>query len=139
MIHASTSQTITAAALYKTAQATYVAFRAPGASCTNAAGDLTTLQLIPGSPPRLAASWCATQGGSGSPIVTTTDGQSDAIVWGLGAEGDGLLHGFDGDTGAQIFSGAGATIAGLHRFNSPIAAKGRIFVAADSGVVAFTP
>jgi outer membrane protein assembly factor BamB len=60
-------------------------------------------------------------------------------VWGLGAEGDGHLHGFDGDTGAQIFSGAATTITGLHRFNSPIAAKGRIFVGADSGVVAFTP
>jgi hypothetical protein len=139
MIHAATSQIITAAALYKTALATYVAFRAPGASCTNAAGDLTTLKLMPGTPPRLVASWCATQGGAGAPIVTTTDGQSDAIVWGLGAEGDGHLHGFDGDTGSQIFSGAATTIAGLHRFNSPIAAKGRIFVAADSGVVAFTP
>jgi outer membrane protein assembly factor BamB len=139
MIHAATSQIITAAALYKTASATYVAFRAPGASCTNAAGDLTTLKLMPGTPPRLVASWCATQGGSGAPIVTTTDGQSDAIVWGLGAEGDGHLHGFDGDTGSQIFSGAATTIAGLHRFNSPIAAKGRIFVAADGGVVAFTP
>ena len=104
-----------------------------------AAGDLTTLKLMPGTPPRLVASWCATQGGAGAPIVTTTDGQSDAIVWGLGAEGDGHLHGFDGDTGSQIFSGAATTIAGLHRFNSPIAAKGRIFVAADSGVVAFTP
>jgi len=139
MIHAATAEIITAAALYKTAQATYIAFRAPGASCTNGAGDLTTLKLMPGTPPRLVASWCATQGGGGAPIVTTTDGQSDAIVWGLGAEGDGHLHGFDGDTGTQIFSGAATTIAGLHRFNSPIAAKGRIFVAADSGVVAFTP
>ena len=52
MIHAATSQIITAAALYKTASATYVAFRAPGASCTNAAGDLTTLKLMPGTPPR---------------------------------------------------------------------------------------
>jgi hypothetical protein len=137
-LHAATNGIINAAAVYTTATATYVAFRGSGALCTTGSGDLTTLKLVPGSPPTIAGSWCAT-GGAGSPMVTTTDGHADAIVWTLGAEGDGLLHGFDGDSGATVFAGGGVSISGMHRFNTPIAAKGRIFVAADSGVVAFTP
>jgi hypothetical protein len=72
-------------------------------------------------------------------MVTTTDGHSEAIVWGLGAEGDQMLHGFDGDTGASIFNGGNVAIPGMRRFNTPIAAKGRIFVASDNAVVAFKP
>jgi hypothetical protein len=139
MFRASTGAIITAAALYTTAQGTRVAFRGAGASCTNAAGTLTTLKIVAGAPPTFMGSWCGNPSGNGSPIVTTSDGQADAIVWALGAEGDNLLHGLDGDTGASIFGGGGVTISGLHRFNAPIAAKGRIFVAADSGVTVFTP
>ncbi len=43
----------------------------------------------------------------GSPIVTTTDGRSNPIVWILGADGDGRLHGFRGDNGEPLFAGAG--------------------------------
>jgi hypothetical protein len=72
-------------------------------------------------------------------MVTTTDGHADAIVWVVSAEGTNQLNGFDGDTGAVIFNGGGVTVSGARRFNSPIAAKGRLFVAADNGVVAFKP
>ena len=139
MFRAASAQIITAAALYTTAQGTRVAFRGAGASCTNATGNLTTLKIVAGAPPTFMGSWCANLGGNGSPIVTTSDGQAEAVVWVLGTEGDGLLHGLDGDTGASIFGGGGVTISGTHRFNAPIAAKGRIFVAADSGVTVFTP
>jgi hypothetical protein len=129
---------ISAAAVYTTATATYAAFKAAGTLCTSGGGgDLTTIKIVPGSPPTIAGSWCATQGGTGSPIVTTTDGTSNAIVWSVGAENSEQLHGFDGDTGATIYT-SGA-IPGVHRYNSPIAAKGRLFVAGDGGVVAFTP
>ncbi len=62
------------------------------------------------------------------------------IVWGIGSEGDQRLHGFDGDTGAPVFSGGGANelMAGTRRFNTGIAARGRIYVANDSRVYAFT-
>jgi hypothetical protein len=47
--------------------------------------------------------------------------------------------GFDGDTGAVIFNGTGQNaIANLSRWITPIAARGRIYVAADSNVYAFT-
>jgi hypothetical protein len=72
--------------------------------------------------------------------VTTTDGHANAIVWATGAEGDGRLYGFDGTTGAAIFTSAAGAISGtIRRFTTPIAAKGRIFVTTDSEVVAFKP
>jgi hypothetical protein len=75
---------------------------------------------------------------------TQVDG-GDTIVWGLGTEGtsegpgDSRLHGFDGDTGATVYAGGGAAeqMGPLHRFITPIAAKGRIFVAGDNQVYAF--
>lgn len=129
---------INAAVVYATAQDTYVAFKGQSLMCS---GDLTALRIKPGSPPTIQSAWCATQSGTGSPMVTTTDGHAEAIVWGLGAEGDGRLHGFDGDTGAVVFAGGGPGdgMAGLRRFSTAIAAKGRIFVAADDTVYAFTP
>jgi len=72
-------------------------------------------------------------------MVTTSDGTHDAIVWVPGAEGSNKLQAFDGDTGASItFAGGSVTIPNMRRFNAPIAAKGRIFVAADNLLIAFT-
>jgi outer membrane protein assembly factor BamB len=129
---------INAAVVYRTPQDTYVAFKGPGATC---GGDLTAVRIKPGAPPSFEDAWCATQGGLGSPMVTTTDGHAEAIVWGLGAEGDGRLRGFDGDTGDVVFDGGGAGdgMKGVRRYSTAIAAKGRIFVAADNTVYAFTP
>ncbi len=128
-------------ALYATDTATYLVYRGPGQACTggNAGTDLSTLKIVPGSPPTFGGSWCTAATGGGSPIVTTTDGHSDAIVWVVGAEGNELLQGFDGDTGATIFAGGATPIPGARHFTAPIAAKGRIFVAADNIVVAFKP
>ncbi|PYM63873.1 MAG: hypothetical protein DMD79_07490 [Candidatus Rokuibacteriota bacterium] len=45
----------------------------------------------------------------------------------------------DGDTGQPIFDGGGpgATMARIRRYQTPVAAKGRIFVAGDERVYAF--
>jgi outer membrane protein assembly factor BamB len=138
--HAAVTPIITAPALYTTAVATYVTFFGNGAFCVGAGGGtIATLTITPGTPPTLAGAWCAT-GGNGAPMVTTSDGHADAIVWQLGAEGDNRLHAFDGDTGAALaFPGSNVSIPNMRHFNSPIAAKGRILVAADGAVVAFTP
>jgi outer membrane protein assembly factor BamB len=130
---------ISAPVVYSTATATYVATRGNGSACTTGSGDLLTVKIMPGSPPTIAKSWCAA-GGAGSPMVTTSDGHADAIVWTLGAEADGHLHAFDGDTGTAIaFTDAKVNIPGMRKFNTPIAAKGRIFVPVDGGIVAFKP
>jgi outer membrane protein assembly factor BamB len=134
-----TDEIISAPVLYTTATATYVAARANGRICTSGQGDLFTVKIVPGSPPTLAASWCAT-GGAGAPMVTTSDGHSDAIVWTLGAESDNHLHAFDGDTGAAIpFTDSNLNVPGLRRYNTPIAAKGALYVPVDGGVVLFRP
>jgi hypothetical protein len=132
---------IQAAAAYTTSHGTYVVFRGNGVGCpAGQSGDLTAVKINAGSPPTPAVAWCARQGGSGSPMVTTTDGHAEAIVWTLSAGGTTRLLGFDGDTGAPIFDGSGPSDAmgRSSQFITPIAANGRIFVAADAAVHAFT-
>ena len=127
---------INAAVSYTTNQGTYVVFKGKGASCPGGlSGDLTGVRIGAASPPTLATAWCASQNGLGSPMVTTTDGHAEAIVWSVGAEGDGRLHAFDGDTGAAI---ASAAVGAVRRYQTPIAAGGRLYVAADDAVRAFT-
>ncbi len=136
--HVSSGSVITAPVVYTTATATYVSIRANGAGCTGGAGALATFVIAPGAPPSLTPAWCGGVG-SGAPMVTTTNGKDNAIVWLPGAEATNHLQAFDGDTGAAIiFPGATATIPGMHRFTPAIAAKGRIFVVADGAVVAFS-
>ena len=136
----STSPIINAAATYSTALGTYVAFKGAGAHCPpGQGGDLVALRVVPGAPPRLETAWCARVGGAGSPMVTTTDGHAEAIVWSVGAEGDERLRGFDGDTGQVLFAGGGPgdALGTVRRFQTPVLAAGRIFVAVDGGLKAF--
>jgi len=136
--HVSRSQIINAAVAYTTGQGTYVVFKGQGMGCPGgSSGGLTALKIAAASPPAISVAWCAGPGGSGSPMVTQS-GAGDTIVWWVGAEGDSLLHGFDGDTGAVVFGGGSDALPSVARFSTPIAAKGRIFVATTSSVVAFT-
>jgi hypothetical protein len=133
--HVSSSSIIQAAASYRTTLGAYVVF------CGNTSqSQLTSIRISGGNPPAITNVWTKSQGGRGSPFVTSTDGTNNVIVWGLGAEGDQRLHGFDGDTGNTVFAGGGATelMAGIRRFNTAIAARGRIYVAGDNRIYAFT-
>jgi hypothetical protein len=136
------SGVITSAATYTTAQGTYVVFNANGAACPGTSGNLVALRISPAAPPELSVAWCARFTGRSGSAVTTTDGSSEAIVWVIGASGDNRLHGFDGDTGATVFSGGAnsptETIPNVHYFQVPIAVDGRIFVAGSAGAYAFT-
>ncbi len=135
-----TNEIINAAAAYSTSQGTYVVFKGNGSNCpAGQSGDLTAVRIVPGAPPAVQTAWCAEQNGEGSPMVTTTDGHSEAIVWSVGAEGDNRLHGFDGDTGQIIFAGGGPddVIGSVRRYQTPILANGRIYIAADGVVKAF--
>jgi len=148
----STSDIITSPVTYTTAQGTYVVFNGFGIGCPNGkAGNLTALKITPGAPPTISTAWCATTNGNGIPIVTTTDGAQNAVVWAVGTEGldpktngilpgDNRLHGFDGDTGEVLYDGGGANdaMSTTRRYITPIAAKGRLFVGADDQLFAFT-
>jgi PQQ-like domain len=137
----STQPIRTAPAAYPAADGVFVAFRGQGAHCPSAPSDhnLTALQIRAGSPPALATAWCGAFKGEGSPIVTTTDGRANPIVWIVGAEGDGLLHGYRGDTGEPLFTGGGSgnAMTGLRHFQTLLAAGGRLYVGADGRIYAF--
>jgi hypothetical protein len=131
----------TASAAYPAGEGVYVAFQGPGAHCPDSRrhGALTVLQIRAGSLPTLVTGWCGALRGEGSPIVTTTDGRANPIVWILGAEGDDRLHGYRGDTGEPLFDGGGPkdAMTGLRHFQDLIAAGDRLYVGADDRLYAF--
>ena len=92
------------------------------------------------SPPTINVAWCADNEGRGSPIVTTTDGRSEAVIWTTGAFNSNRLHGFDGETGEVLFDGGGEAeqMTDVGHLQTPIAVNGRIFVAAHDQLYAFT-
>jgi PQQ enzyme repeat len=104
-------------------------------------GNLLAMTLSTTSPPTLVPAWCASTGGTGSPIVTTTDGTSNPIVWVVGAQGTDQLVAFDGDTGSPVYtSGGGKNQMGLiYEWTSPIDANGRIVVGGTNAVYSFVP
>jgi hypothetical protein len=134
------SSIIQGAATYRTNQSTYVAFRSDRST-------LSAFRITAASPPAIATGWSATRsnGGCGSPFVTSTDGTNNTIVWVVGTDdhgnpGDQRLHGYGGDTGAVVYGGGGPNelMAGTHYYSTTgIAARGRIYVAGDNKVYAF--
>jgi outer membrane protein assembly factor BamB len=132
---------IQAAVTYHTNQNTYVAFRASRTT-------LSAFRITATDPPTIVSGWSATRndGGCGSPFVTTADGSSNPIVWvvgtaGWGIEGDQRLHGYDGETGTVVYAGGGPNelIPSTHSYSTTgIVARGRIYVAGDNKVYAFT-
>jgi hypothetical protein len=123
-----------AAATYRTNQGTYFVFRA-GSTAVSA------YKITAANPPLIVPAWSVSQSGQGSPWVTTTDVTNNAIVWVVGSEGgDQRLHGYNGDTGAVVYAGGGANelMANTRKWNTGIAARGRIYFAASNKVYAFT-
>jgi outer membrane protein assembly factor BamB len=132
---------ITAAAAWPARDAVLVAYQARGASCPNGAhvSGIAALVVTAETGNQLHSAWCAPLDGGGAPIVTTTDGGSEPIVWAVGAEGDDRLHGFRGDTGAEIYAGAGTGegMDGLRHFATILVAAGRFYIAGDGHIFAF--
>ncbi len=120
----------------------FVAFQGDGSACPGGpgTGGLTVLRISAPSRGGLSTAWCAEVNGAGSPITTTSDGSADRIVWIAGAEGDNRLHGFRGDSGQPVFTGGGrgGRIPGLRHFVTILAADGRLYVAGDDRIYAFS-
>jgi 3-oxoacid CoA-transferase B subunit len=126
----------TAPAVYQTDAQTLVAFTNSGNShCSG--NNITALNVAAGGASPMSFAWCAGLNGGGAPIVTTTDGKANAIVWTVGAEGDNALHGFSVADGKTVFSGAGTAMSGLHHFQTILATRDRFYVAGDNNVYAF--
>jgi outer membrane protein assembly factor BamB len=126
----------TGPAVYSTATEDRVAITNPKPIGCSATGIMMIRLVRRGNTP-VSVDWCAAYSGDGSPIVTTTDGTANPIVWVTGNEGDNELHGFNALTGATVFDGAATTMSGLHKFSTLIAADGRLYVGADNTVYAF--
>ena len=134
MTQVSTSEIITAMATYPGATAARVAFEGQGAACPSGqSGNLVMLQITARA---IATAWCASFNGQGAPIVTTTDGKANPIVWVAGAKGDGKLYGFRGTDGKLLAAVAGGS-APIEKFQTLLWANGRFYVAAEGAVYAF--
>ncbi|HET9147429.1 MAG TPA: hypothetical protein VFN77_05230 [Acetobacteraceae bacterium] len=133
--HVADSEIITAPAFFPEGNRVLVAYQAGGALCPNGgSGGIAALAVTATS---LAPAWCAPFDGRGSPIVTTTDGHSDPIVWAVGTRGDGRLHAYRGDTGAPLYASR-SPIPGMAPFITILPADGRLYVAASGRITAFT-
>ena len=122
-----------AAATYKTSLGTYFVLRASSTT-------LSAFKINATSPPTITSAWSVSQSGLGSPFVTSIDGTNNVIVWVVGSEGDQRLHGYNGDTGAVVYAGGGANelMTGTRKWNTGIVARGRIYLASDNKIYAFS-
>jgi outer membrane protein assembly factor BamB len=123
---------------------TFVVVRggAAGVSCPmGTTGNLIAVRLDPAAQNRMSTVWCADSLGAGSPIISTSDGTNDALVWSAGAEVSNALHAWDLHTGQLVFGGGGAgdAIPNVRHYSSPIVANGRVVVAGDGHVYTFKP
>ena len=130
----SNTRIITAAALYMSSTDTYVAFRnGDGRTCAG-----SSLSMLHVTTVAVSETWCAALNGGGAPVITTTDGTSDPIVWVVGANGDGLLHGFNALTGAVLFNGGSTVMSGTRNFATPLVAQGHLYIAGQGQIYGFT-
>ncbi len=128
---------ITAPVVYRSGGQVLLAYRAPAALCPDGSST-TAVETLAVSATGLRPVWCAPLDGRGIPIVTTSGADdADPIVWVAGAEGDGRLHGFRGDTGQSVFTSC-TPLPGLRHFVTLLVAGGRIYLAGDGRVFAFT-
>jgi hypothetical protein len=117
---------------------------------------LMGLSVTPGTPIKVTPGWCATVGGptmadantiknrSASPLVTTTDGMNEPIVWVAGSASQttastsaSMLYGIDGETGEILYSGGNCP--GIRQWTTPIAVKGHIVVGGDGHLCSWSP
>ena len=118
---------------YRTSSGTYFAFRA------GTSNMLVAYRINPASPPTMSSAWLVSQSGEGTPFVTSTNGTDNFMLWSAGAGGSQRLNSYDGDTGTLIFAGGTTNelMTGTRKWNTGIAARGRIYYAADNRVYAF--
>jgi hypothetical protein len=127
------SEIVAVPAVISTPAGTFLAFTGHAPSCGGRAG-LAALRISYGPPLSIQQSWCVTVLGRVSTIATTTGGGAEAIFW-AADEFQGRLHAVAADSGAVIFEGG---TGGVNRFSGPIVAKGRVYLAANGGIRAFT-
>jgi hypothetical protein len=150
-LHVSNGEISNGSAFATIAGTTYVVVRPNGGdggdNCPNGtSGELVGVKLDPASSTKMTVAWCANAMGAGSPIITSSDGTHDPLVWVAGGDNgnDGndtnQLHAFDLLTGKVVFAGGGSgdTFGStVHHFGTLAAVHGRIFATGDGKLYAF--
>jgi hypothetical protein len=133
-----TNVVIASPAALRTSDGVLVVLQGDGARCprNEAEGGLIALRVRTTPSLGLETTWYAAIARAGSPVITTTDGHSNAIVWVLGAEGDNRLHAFRAYDGQQIANGAGA-LSSLRHVQTLIVGDDQLFAAANGKIYAF--
>jgi outer membrane protein assembly factor BamB len=137
--HVSGLKTIASPAVWAAADGVFVALEVEGVNCpTETPGKgLLVLKIRVDPAPAITTAWCGSVASvHGSPIVTTTDGRSNPIVFAIGAQGDSRLYAFRGDTG-ELLASPRDRVPGTRDFETLIAADGRLFVIGGGKVYAF--
>ena len=138
--HVTALRTTSAPAFWRDGDAVLVAVETAGANCPpdKPGKGLVVLKIRADPAPAIDTAWCANVASiHGSPIVTTTDGHSNPIVFALGAQGDSRLYAFRGDTG-ELLELQRNYVPGTKDFGTLIAADGRLYVTGGGKVYAFT-
>jgi hypothetical protein len=109
------------------------------AKCPNGGGgdNIVGIQIdMSTTPPTPKIQWCAPVAGGEErhhPISTTTDGLSNAVVWFVVG---GSLKGFDGETGASVYSGP--VCGSVEKQTAPIAVDGHVIIGADGKLCSYS-
>jgi len=113
-------------------------FEGTGVQCPagQMGANVVSVLLKPGAPPIPRTIWCTPIVGAYSPIATSTDGKSDAIIWFMSGD---KLTAVDGDTGDLLFQETTPVCTGVQGWTSPIAVKGRIIVGAATRLCSWSP
>jgi outer membrane protein assembly factor BamB len=137
--HVMATRTIASPAVWSASDGVFVALQGEGANCppSSSGKGLVALKVRVDPSPAIETVWCvAVAGNRGSPIVTTTDGRENPIVFIVGAEGDYRLHAFRGDDG-ELLASPPERLRGFRKYQTLIAAGDRLYVASGGQVYAF--
>jgi hypothetical protein len=125
----------TAPASYQSSKGTFVTLTLGTVRCPSGSGQIAGVLVSPGAPAKAEVAWCATAAGRYSPVATTTDGKSEALVWFMNGT---KLNAVDGETGQVIFNGGATDCPGVIKWTSPIVVKGRVIVGAGTRLCAWS-
>jgi len=137
VLQISNSVILTEPAIYNAKTDTLIAFTNYNGALSNCSGNnLTMLKITSSTPTPMTVAWCAGINGRGNPIITTSDGVNNPIVWVVGAEGDNQLHAFNALTGKTLFT-SGTVMQNVPHFSTLIAANNHFYIAADGTIYGF--
>ncbi len=124
---------------YSAVDGVLVAVEGTGTNCPApmSSTGLVMLKVSDEPAPSISTVWCASLMTNASPLITTSDGHSDPVVWETASQSDKMLHAFAADTGTVLLSGTGVRMNGLQNFTTILAAQNRLFVGAGTSIYVF--